>query len=393
VSSTNDNPCKTIAVYPFSRAFLPYLTVPSLFPNAVIRTLSAPNGFALTGKDAGYADNRPAVGFVVQPEAVLTGVQDDVLLVPNGEWADDMPAENLVHGDEWMPRLHQKCLRFMEAYADAGKEIWCAMKLTADEKTAVSARCAAAGSEFSYLYHEPDNLREYDEAERLYTPEAAVLFVGEITPDTNAFEIALGLHQEFMQNGFCSALLSAQEPYTIANVWRFPDSLFLAADEAQKVYDINSRLKDIEETAAPDVIIVCLPGALMKFDNQFTNGFGVKPYLISQAVSADYAVVCVQHEYYNAAFYDTIHDLLLQRFGIPVRFFHTSNIRMDIQASQERGNLRFNYFDYQTAQNAIAKVVHDPDTVKVPVCNVLNGNQSRLFRHVLAHLLGEEETP
>jgi len=387
MSLRREAPNKTIAVYPFSREFLPCLTA-ELFPGAVVQTLVAPEGFALTGKDAGYADNRPAVGLVVQPESVLADMQDDILLVPNGDWADIKRNEIHVPGEEWMTFVHQKCLRFMELAADAGKEIWCAMKLTDDERCSIAARCKLNNAPFNYLYHEPTLVQEYEDIERLYTPEAAVLFVGELMPNTNAFEIALNLHRQFVDNDFCSVLLSAQDTFMLPNATRFPDSLFLEAGDDRRVYDINCRIKEIDENIAPDIIIVCLPDALMKLDSQFTNGFGAIPYLISQAVQADYTVVCVQHDYYNAEFYNTICNDLLIRFGMPVKFYHMSNTKLDMQASHERGNLKFNYLDYTAAQNAITSVVDDLATVTVPACNVLHGNKDRLFHHVLTCLQG-----
>ena len=378
---------KAIAVYPFSRDFLPYLT-PGLFPGADVRTLAAPNGFALTGKDAGYAENRPETGFTVQPEAALRDLADDILLVPDGEWSDTTRTSIRVPGEEWMPHMHGKCIQFMEAYADAGKEIWCAMHLTDAERDSLAARCAASGAVFAYFHHEPLPSPPTDAPERLYVPEAAVLFAGELSPNTNAFEIALGLHLQFLQNGICSVFLSARETYTVPHARRLPDSLFLPAEDDQRVYDINALIKEIEETAAPDIIVVCLPDALMKFDGQFTNGFGVKPYLVSQAVSADYAVVCVPNEAYNAAFYRTLKDDFLARFGMPVRFFHRSSIRLDMQTSHDRGKLRFYYPTYADARRAAEAVQPELDALPTPVCNVLDGNRDGLYGHVMESLQG-----
>jgi len=383
----NNTMNKKITVYPFSREFLPYLTE-GIFFGAKINTLVSPTGFALTGKDAGYADNRPTTGFLIQPEAVLNTIQDDILLIPNGEWAEDIYTELTASGDEWKQELHQKCLRFMENAADAGKEIWCAMQLTTEEKDNITNCCRTSNAIFMYFYREPTLEQENDEVKRLYTPEAAVVFVNELSPNTNAYEIALGLHQQFTNNEFCSVLLAAQEPYTILNAQCFPNSLYLSMDEERKVHDINNCIKNIEDTIAPDVIIICLPDALMKYDSEFTNGFGINPYIISQAVRADYGIVCVQHDYYNAAFYNAIQKDLSSRFSLPVKFFHTSNAKLDLQASRKRKNLRYSYFSYSTAKELIMERVHDLDTVETPICNVLDGNKGNLFHHLLECLQG-----
>ena len=60
---------KNIAVYPFTREFLPYFSYFQEFhPDYVITSLVSPKGFSMAGKDGGVFDNRGEIGMLVEDD-------------------------------------------------------------------------------------------------------------------------------------------------------------------------------------------------------------------------------------------------------------------------------------------------------------------------------------
>ena len=109
--------------------------------------------------------------------------------------------------------------------------------------------------------------------------------------------------------------------------------------------------------------------------------YGVIPYLISQAVQPDYVIACIPCGEVDGAKLLNLSESCKYRFGFEIDFFHMSNVHVDYNASVSNQSLSYDYLDF----NMVAEIMAE-NHFSIEICNVLDGNESFLFSHVLASI-------
>ena len=123
-----------------------------------------------------------------------------------------------------------------------------------------------------------------------------VVFVTSAMEHTRKFEVELGLYISFLKKGY-NVQLVASKPYAeIFGVFPFPNFMFNEALEKSKIINFNVFLKSIEYNTNPDLIIVGIPGTIMKFNNNIVNNFGITALEISRAVRPDIVVFNLNYD-------------------------------------------------------------------------------------------------
>ena len=362
---------KRIMLYPYDRTSCPLVAYQDLIEGASFNTLLSPRGWALVGRDAGYADGRRDLGIIVQNENVFDSEinNNDILLIANGDWNDE---------------IRNKALQYMISAVNQKKNIWCAMSLQEDELRQVRDCCSINGVDFQYFVQKliPDSDNNIASIPaRLYKPKAAVVFVGEIVDGVNGFDIVLSLCNSFRKAGYKTTAIGNRTDCELMGIHSKPNFLDDDLINAKlKVNYFNNYIKYLVTDEQTDVIIIQLPDPLMRYDDIFTNGFGVVPYIISQAIEPDCTVVCLPYNKIDEEHLSKLSECYKYRFGFKVDFYHMSNVHIDYNDSLQRNKLACDYLDI----GMVAKMINGRnDEGKIPLCNVLDGNDDVLFSHLL----------
>ena len=88
--------------------------------------------------------------------------------------------------------------------------------------------------------------------------------------------------------------------------------------------------------------MIGIPGAYNKLNLKFPMGFGILPYLISQAVTPDFSIMCTFYtEIEDGKLFEQLSVNCKHRLGFEVDCFHMSGTYIDVNALTDLGELKY----------------------------------------------------
>jgi peptide maturation system protein (TIGR04066 family) len=177
------------------------------------------------------------------------------------------------------------------------------------------------------------NIQEQNVCYDINTP---VIIVLGAYPDTDKYEIQIGLRNELLNKGYQVSSVSSRQDSSILGMHPFPEFMSVnMISETDKIIRYNHYIKQIELTENPEVIIIGVPGGAIPFDKYNHNNFGILPYEISRAVNCDCGIMALPYFSLPDDNFDKISRELYDRFRISIDYFHISAITEDITQSQD----------------------------------------------------------
>ncbi|MDR2572254.1 MAG: TIGR04066 family peptide maturation system protein [Oscillospiraceae bacterium] len=352
-------------VYPYQRAFAPYVSsfARNISCSCEIKTLVSPKGFPYLNKDAGYVDHRGDTGFTVCTDFLTMLQQANSLLIPEGDYTI---------------KLYDDIMKKAIIAAQMGKHILCAQTLKDnDDEQLLSSICRLHQVDFIYARQKG---RESSKrfaihaknkiSARLYRPEAPIVFVGEIYENTNAKDIVLILVNHFLASGYKVSVV--MEPGFSQLIGFHGTDEFLdseAKNEIDSITTINRYFESLEKLEQPDIILVQVPGGMMKYNDIIHNSYGVFAYMLSQAIAPDCFICCLPFDEYYSNAIKMYSDLLNSRFGYSITCAHISNLFIDASNLTEYFQLDRVFLSQDKINNYIKESMSDSE---IPIVNSLD---------------------
>ena len=369
----------TAIIYPFNDTLIPiipHLALPD-FGESMLKVIDA-NRKYLHGKDIGYIKNQPDTQICISDNLVDELKLCDVLIYMDENHeaiSDDIAIVDM-----------QKAIRLQ-------KKVICLRNLPGDKVKELSELAATIETEFHYLCNDVQNQERFVNYEipfELYSPSASIIMVGETLEGLEGEHICLSVADEMEAMGYhCVTVLESK--YTqVLNAIPYPSFLRAGKSiESEKVYYLNNFLRKIDEIENPDVIILHLPDPMMKYNQMFCNGFGIIPYLVSQAILPDCFILCTQFEDVEAKFFDSLSANFENRFGYGIDFIHMSNMMFDIAISRATGKKKVSYYPQSKLDLLLCERFKDSC---IPIFNGMNKEQCvRLVKAVMDMLASYNE--
>jgi len=112
----------------------------------------------------------------------------------------------------------------------------------------------------------------------------------------------------------------------------------------EKVIAFNHYVYQLVNEEHTDVIIIGVPGAIGKLNLSFPMGFGIIPFLVSQSIVPDYAIMCTFYaEFTDDMFFKVISESCKYKLGFPIDIYHMSGTYIDLQATKENGEIKYTH--------------------------------------------------
>lgn len=357
----NDHVDKAI-VYPFTDILIPILQYVNIqdVEMKVTTVIDKKRGF-LNGKDMGYMKNQPKTGIVVSNDFEKEIGCSDVL----------------IYTDEASKEIDEKSVfDDIKKMLEMQKKVICLRSLTDVNVNGLSKIALETKTDFFYcdIANQLVPKTEYEYIPReLYEPEASVIMIGEMFSGLDGENICLALSRNINSIGYKCVTVMEHKYARAVGAYAFPD--FLKSDntsECNKVYYLNNFVKYIDQTECPDVIIMLVPDPMLKYNRMFGNGFGIIPYLLSQAVHADCFIFCTQFDDVETKLFDFLSLNFENRFGFGIDFVHMSNIMLDLPKSNVYGKLSF----LCHTQEKLNRIIEDKyKNNEIPIFNGLEKEQ------------------
>ncbi len=371
---------KNVAIYPFSAESIPVVNyLHKLNPTYKISVLISPNGLGLIGKDASVADNREPMGITVQGNIINVLDQFDVLLITDGNETDDM---------------HKNSYEYMMLAIENKKDIICALTLSDGKLETIQSKCNQFGVNFQYCIDRLETSLGFQKLQSqlrsLYTPSTPIIFVGGLIDNANNYEVLLSMATKLKNQGYkVSAVCEKRE----CKLYKFHTQPFFLKSkeysEVEKITKYNQFINYIEQSENPDVILIQIPGGMMKYNNILTNDFGIYAYLISQALQPDYFICCTMYGSFPSEFSSKISDDFSCKFGFEINCIHMSNKMLDYQESLQRKKLCFLQYSHNKVNNAVDACNYEDN---IPVFNLLNESDNEKMYQSMVEELNEYQS-
>lgn len=351
---------KEVAIYPYNIEFygvVQYLE--KLNPLYRVKKLIMPYGYRSEGKDAGIIYNKPKLGINVTENFEEAIEECDCIIIAENHYSDN---------------LRKIIIQNIELAIEKKKDIICTIPLNEEELKFINNKSSKYNINFTY-YTESINEKELviDYTRKLYTPIVPVIFVGEAIDGVDAFEVTVGITNSFIKKGYRTVTLTQKVWGNLLNVSSLPKFLWQNnMDSNEKVYRLNHIIKQLEQNKRPDIFIIQLPEAIMKYNDKLTVGFGIIPYLISLSVQADYFIFCSNYLSIESVYFDKLSEKFEHRFGFNIDAVHISNAMLDVNDSISKEKIS----SLHVSQNKVNEEVDRLNKVKgIPAYNCCNASE------------------
>ncbi len=378
-----------VTIYPFNGDYIPFVKYLNKYSEILhVTELVAPTGWGLNWKDAGVIYNKPEVGLIVSDDLHRAMGNCDVLMI----------AENKLNEN-----FHQIIINNIIATIESQKDIICTMKLPKNELEQLKQISTNFGVRFTYSPEEThwEYLRDtlYFQtlcalSRKLYTPRADVIFVGELIDGIDGFDVLLSVTDYLKSIGYKILTIGARDYCELIGLFSLPSFITqVNISDSEKIHTFNSYIKYLDEKEKPDIFVIQLPGGMMKYNDQFTNGFGVTPYLMSQAVQGDYFILSTQYDKIHTKFYYMLSNAFKYRFGFEIDCIHMSNTLIDIANSIGLDKLTYLHLEQHVLDDTINQYYRESEISIYNIDNLLDRNkmfsqlQEALSDNVIHHMV------
>lgn len=211
-----------------------------------------------------------------------------------------------------------------------------------------------------------------------------IIFVLGVAQKTQKFEIQLALREKFINEGYKVSQIGSRRYSEFLGFHSFPDFMYNhSIGEINKIVLFNRLIAQIEMEEKPDVIIIGIPGGVMKLNNIMTNKFGVFSYEISQAVTPDVAIFSTFYEDYTPEYFMRINNSIKYKLGYEVDCFNLANVQFDWDNAHEVQRPVY----LTLSSKFIDEKIESFKQGDVPLFNVLNESDTEnMFRFIVDKL-------
>ncbi len=346
-----------VAVYPYDRNFTSAIRHNKLLKNLNITGLISPNGWGISGRDAGYADGGNNIGIIVESEFDrISDLCETILFIQS---------ENKIDFDKFI-------LPQIKVSIERGKNIIYSVKHDIEHRCIINELCKDKGVKFKYFgdREQYEDLKK-NQLHKINTPVILVLGTGE---RTNKFEIQLSLREHLTNLGYKISQIGTKSFCELFGFHSFPEFMFTNSHvESDKILMFNNFVKKIEREENPDMIIIGVPGGVMSFNDMFTNYFGILAYEVSQAVSPDFTILSVLYGDYMPDFFDKISVNLKYRLGVDIDCFNVANTKINWEFSKALHKIQYVTLESKCVEMIKKKFLR----LDIPIYNIINENESQ----------------
>lgn len=356
------------ALYPFCSQLLPVVKFFEDFQDKyALKKLYSPSGFGLNGRDAAYSRNHPQIGITVADRFNPGDQEWDVLILIRTTGIEKIEDTKLVEIAEYTLQSGKSVHFFDDSSADVPKKMWTLLEAYPDKvKLYTGSLQTIVKRSFS--------------SEEYTAVDIPVVLVGGLVEEADTFEVLLRLAAQLRAEGF-NATAIAKHPvgqlfglHTLNRIYERND-----LTEAQKILELNRMLKNVEISERPNILLIEAPDAVKRYNDIAPNGFGIRTYMLCQAVCPDYFICCVPCDLGVEGFLEAISRDFENRLSSPIHAVHVSNLVIDSMELLQSHRISYIHTPLETVREQIANEGLD---LHIPLFDVVGNGADALCTHL-----------
>jgi len=192
---------------------------------------------------------------------------------------------------------------------------------------------------------------------RLYEIHIPVITIFSQGVNTDQFAVELGLRKCFTEAGYKVSQIGSREISQFFNFPSIPDFMYEHRSAYEKVLRFNQYVRELTENEKSELLIIGVPGAVMKFNDRILEGLGLLPFLVSNAVKSDLSIMCMYYSVHDKNFFEEMSRYGQYRLDAPIDFFSMSNTTLVPDAVVEGAKLKYIRLDSEFVLQGIQNVM------------------------------------
>lgn len=347
-------------IYPFCAEILPAV---KLFENLqhefFLKYIVSPKGFGYVGQDVAYACNHPQIGMKVLDEIPFD----------KKDWNTLLLFEPVMRkGDFFFDRVLREavsCGKQVVVLDSVGQVL---------PKQIVRMECEII-DKIEIKTIKEHKRTEFDE--KVHESAVPVILIGGLLEEADCFEVFLKMVAKLQDEGWNAAVFSKHPLgslfgfYGLNHIWE--NKLYM---EEEKIRQTNLYINDIVKYTCANIILLEAPDALIKYNDFVPNGYGIRTYMLCQAVTPDYIVCCVPFEAADQKFIKTISQDFSYRFGSEINAVHVANVLLDSADTMQKKQVKILHTDMEFVHQRMKQQRKEED---IPIFNVIEDGIDELY--------------
>lgn len=265
----------------------------------------------LVGKDAGTIDGGEPAGIIISSDLEICINKAVALLLDTGDH------KTLKEEYETALRLANKL----------GKRILVTNRFLREQKGILK--------NFSQIEILPNSVQyEEDYLEYLYDipiPTLAILGAGE---RCNKSTVSMEIFVTLKDMGYQPLIVSSKPYGEIFGAKTYPGFVFDDIMPKEKILRFNHWIRHLVNQNVADILILSIPGTIMKIDPYHFDGFGELALFLSTAIRADLGILSLYANEYTTEYLQELQNLCKYRFNVPIKYIHVANTDMNISPEE-----------------------------------------------------------
>lgn len=277
--------------------------------------------------------------------------------------------------------MYSDVIKKIRKTLESNKKVFCFTKLQKSDYNAFIAE-----EKFHYY---GDN--DFEETIPKYVPcECVLIGIGGVSMKLNTNAVLINLVEKLKDNEYNAVGISTDTSTKLLGYTIFPDSIFEQnISEENKIVNINCFFNKVHRNTCADVIVFQMPDGMLKYSTQCYERFGIRSYMVSQAVAVDYFILDSVIDMINPDEYMELSREFKYKFGYAIDSIGMEKYRIDEASSWEDEEIKLikdstDICEYITQCNKIMK-----DITAFSVDNCLS--YTKLVEDIISKLSGAVE--
>lgn len=167
--------------------------------------------------------------------------------------------------------------------------------------------------------------------------DCPVIVIGNLLRKMDQSEIICNLDFLFRKHGYIVSSISPNRNVQLLGFNYFTDSHLSekSLEPDLVINDYNQYFNSLQEKSHCDIMLVQLFDGMMKYSDKCCEGYGVKSFLLSQALDVDYFILNIPFKSLEAENYGSFNNLFKYKFGYEIDKIAIEDISVDESASEE----------------------------------------------------------
>lgn len=229
--------------------------------------------------------------------------------------------------------MYQDLLNKLSFSLASKKHVICCTELQNKDVEELASIAQSNSVMFKYTITQMEAKRDFGVFQR---QDCIVIAIGGMLNELDSLTTMSNLVYRYRELGYRVTAVSDNKNTALFNFVPFPSAILDSDLPHQEIIkEINTFYNELQLLHQPDIIITQIPNGMIKYSNICVENFGVKAYMLSQALSVDYFILTSPIDDFDDASFNLMSTTFKYRFGFKIDAVGIANRYINFSDSNE----------------------------------------------------------